>query len=211
MTETTTTADEMESLFETTQAVHGHKCPGSAMGLRAGVAAREALGVAFDANKELQCYVSTGPTHPAHCFIDGVQVGTGCTYGKGNIEKLNYGKNALTLVDMESGRKVRVSLDPEWFGHALENSPFIAERKEGVEPMDIDAEITDSAVESVLTMPEDDLLTVGDVEEIEPDGETGHGSFYWEHCDECGEVTFEPGLRVVNGDTVCAECAEGAR
>ncbi|MEF8781121.1 MAG: FmdE family protein [Haloferacaceae archaeon] len=203
----TADTDEIESLFETTRAVHGHKCPGSAMGLRAGLAAREALEVAPDANKELQCYVSTGPKHPAHCFIDGVQVATGCTYGKGNIEKLDHGKNALQLIDLESGRAVRVSLDPEWFGNALDNSPFIAERKEGVEPMDIDSDITDSAVDSVLTLPEEELLAVGDVEDVDTGGDAGHGSFYWEHCDSCGEVTFEPGLRVVDGETVCAECA----
>ncbi|MEF8773571.1 MAG: FmdE family protein [Halobacteriales archaeon] len=206
MTETNAT-DEIESLFETTQALHGHTCPGSAMGLRAGLAARNALDVDPDANKELQCYVSTGPEHPAHCFIDGVQVATGCTYGKGNIEKLDHGKNALRLLDTESGREVRVSLDPEWFGHALENSPFIAERKKGIEPMDVDEEVTESSVNSVLTMAEDELLDVGDVEEFEAGGPGGHGSFYWEHCDACGEVTFEAGLRVVDGDTVCAECA----
>lgn len=198
--------DEVESLFETTQAVHGHTCPGSAMGIRAGLAARKALGVEPDANKELRCEVSTGPAHPAHCFIDGVQVTTGCTYGKGNIEKLGHGKNALRLIDTESGRAVRVSLDPEWFGHALENSPFIAERKNGVEPMDIDPEITESAVTSVLTKPDDELLTVDDVEDVDIEG-GGHGSFYWEHCSSCGEVTFQPGLRVVDGETVCAECA----
>ncbi|MEF8825346.1 MAG: FmdE family protein [Halapricum sp.] len=198
--------DEIESLFETTQAVHGHTCPGSAMGLRAGLAAREVLEVDSDANKELQCYVSTGPSHPAHCFIDGVQVATGCTYGKGNIEKLDHGKNALQLIDIESGRGVRVSLNPEWFGHALENSPFIAERKDGVEPMDIDPETTESAVKTVLTKPEDELLVVGDVEDVDTGGGSG-GSFYWEYCDSCGEVTFEPGLRVADGETVCAECA----
>jgi len=207
MTNETTLTDDVESLFETTMALHGHKCPGSAMGLRAGLAAREALSVDADANKELQCYVDTGPKHPAHCFIDGVQVGTGCTYGKGNIEKRNNAKNALVLIDAESERQVRISLDPEWFGHALENSPFIAERKQGVEPMDIDAEVTDSAVESVLTMPESNLLAVGDVESIDIDLDRGHGSFYWEHCEVCGEVTFEPGLRVVDGEHVCAECA----
>ncbi|MDZ7850114.1 MAG: FmdE family protein [Halodesulfurarchaeum sp.] len=204
----TSVDDEIESLFETTKALHGHKCPASAMGLRAGLAAREALGVEADSNEELRAYVDSGPKHPAHCFVDGVQIGTGCTYGKGNIEKRNVAKNALTLVDTETERQVRVSMDPEWFGHALDNSPFIAERKNGIEPMDIDSEVTDDAVETVLTMPDGRTpRRSATVEDIELDADTGHGTFYWEHCAECGEVTFEPGLRVVDGEHVCADCA----
>jgi formylmethanofuran dehydrogenase subunit E len=208
MTDSTTDVDDTESLFELTQAVHGHRCPASAMGLRAGLAARDALGVDADANGALRCYVSTGPSHPVHCFVDGVQIGTGCTYGKGNIEKLNHAKNALTLVDTASDRQVRVSLDPGWFGNALENSPFVAARRAGVAPMDVDDEVTDSAVESVLTTPEEELLVVGEVTNGRLDDDPDR-SFYWEHCDECGEVTFEPGLRVVEGGTVCVECARG--
>ena len=36
--------------------------------------------------------VEIGDNHCATCFADGVQMVTGCTFGKGNIQKLHYGK-----------------------------------------------------------------------------------------------------------------------
>jgi hypothetical protein len=39
--------------------------------------------------------------HCATCYADGIQMATGCTFGKGNIQKLGYGKFALTLTEYE--------------------------------------------------------------------------------------------------------------
>ena len=98
---------------------HGHKCPAMPMGMRAGLAALERLGVERASNKELYCYLETGPSHAMACFGDGVQVATGCTFGKGNVEKLNYGKIAFTLVDTKNKRSVMVCLNPEFHAKAL--------------------------------------------------------------------------------------------
>lgn len=81
---------------------HGHKCPAMPLGMRAGLAALKKLGVERASNKELYCYCETGPSHATACFVDGLQVSTGCTFGKGNIEKLNQGKTAFTLVDIKN-------------------------------------------------------------------------------------------------------------
>ena len=74
---------------------HGHRYPAMPLGIRVGLAAMKELGVQRTSNKELFCFVETGPSHATMCFVDGIQVSTGCTYGKANIEKLNYGKNAI--------------------------------------------------------------------------------------------------------------------
>ena len=58
------------------------------LGIRAGLAAMKKLGVERASNKELFCFVETGPSHATMCFVDGVQVATGCTYGKANMEKM---------------------------------------------------------------------------------------------------------------------------
>ncbi len=47
--------------------------------------------------------------HCATCFADGIQVATGCTFGKGNIKKLHYGKWGVTLIDKKRGKAVRVA------------------------------------------------------------------------------------------------------
>ena len=115
---------------------HGHKCPAMPMGLRAGIAAMKALGVERAKDKELIVESETGKGHAAGCFLDGVMVSTGCTYGKANIQKLYYNKMAFTLIDAKSGKRIRVSLKPGFFEKALQ-SPFVQERKKGVPPQNI--------------------------------------------------------------------------
>jgi formylmethanofuran dehydrogenase subunit E len=118
---------------------HGHKCPAMPMGLRAGMAAMKALGVERAKDKELVVESETGEGHAAGCFLDGVMVATGATYGKGNIKKLFYNKMAFTLIEAKSGKGIRVSLKPDFFEKALQ-SPFVQERKKGVPPQDISPE-----------------------------------------------------------------------
>lgn len=62
---------------------HGHIGPYAVLGYRIGQRAMDALGAGkyFDMDIEV-----TGPkTTPYTCLIDGLQVSTGCTLGKGNI------------------------------------------------------------------------------------------------------------------------------
>ena len=138
---------------------HGHKCPAMPMGLRAGIAAMKALGVERAKDKELIVEAETGKGHAAGCFLDGVMVATGCTYGKANIEKLYYNKMAFTLIDAKSGRGIRVSLKPGFFEKALQ-SPFVQERKKGVPPQNIAPEITNPLVERILNLPESEFLDI---------------------------------------------------
>ena len=112
---------------------HGHKCPAMPMGLRAGVAAMRALGVDRSQDKELHAVSETGEGHAAGCFLDGIMTATGCTFGKGNIEKLRYHKMAFTLIDVRRQKAVRVSLKPAFFAAALDG-PFVAQRKAGFFP-----------------------------------------------------------------------------
>ena len=127
---------------------HGHRCPAMPMGYRAGLTAMKKLGVKKASNKELYLYCENGPAHAAACFLDGVMAATGCTYGKGIVEKLNYAKNAIVLVDLKTNRAVRVSIRPEFFEKAL-SSPFVQLRKQKVEPKDIKPELVIPLIEKV--------------------------------------------------------------
>ncbi len=79
--------------------LHGHKCPAMPLGLRVGAAAMNALGVEHATDGQLLALVELGDAHCSHCFADGIQVVTGCTFGKDNIKQLGYGKFGLTLFD----------------------------------------------------------------------------------------------------------------
>ena len=192
------------SLLEQAIAFHGHKCPALPLGLRAGLAAMKALGVERASNKELHCICETGFAHATMCFVDGVQVATGCTFGKGNIEKLGYDKNAITLIDVGRRRAVRVSLNPEFQKKGLA-SEFVKLRSQGVEPKDIAPEIVDPIIDRILSLPDPAILTVGEAHQTHWTPATG--TFNWAECEKCGEVTFEHGLRLISGQRLCIPCS----
>ena len=176
------------------------------MGLRAGLAAMKVLGVERSKDKELKVISETGKGHAAGCFLDGVMVATGCTYGKSNIEKLYYNKMAFTLVDMTTGRAVRISLKPGFFKKALE-SPFVQKRKAGILPQDIEPEITDPQVKRILSLPVEEFLDISEISTV--DVQKTKGVFEAKACEKCGEITFVDKLRIgTDGKITCIPCSE---
>ena len=195
------TQDELE----TAMAFHGHKCPAMPLGYRAAQAAMRALGVKRAQDKELHVISETGKGHAAGCFLDGIMSATGCTYGKSNIEKRYYNKMAFTLIDVKTGSSVRVRLKDEFFGNML-NSPFVAQRKLGVEPQDIPAEISDPLVSKVLSMPEALFLEIGPKQPFEL--LRGKGCFDTALCAGCGERVFVNKLIDTEAGRLCVPCQE---
>jgi formylmethanofuran dehydrogenase subunit E len=108
---------------------------------------------------------------------------------------------AFTLIDVAGGKSVRVRLKDEFFGNMLK-SPFVAQRKQGVAPQDISAELADPLVNNVLNMPEEKFLEIGEVKVFE--FPKGKGCFDTELCSKCGERTFVNKLT----DGICIPCSE---
>lgn len=174
------------------------------MGLRAALAAMEALGVDRTGDSALVALVELDENHCATCFADGVQVATGCTFGKGNIRKLHYGKWGLTLIDKKRGKAVRVAP----LAAAMERNKqteFMALRKKGVPPTQIDPAISEPLVENVMNAPIEALLSVGEVFDY-----TWHEAphtFDTVVCEQCGEMVVERNARIKNGKVLCIPCA----
>lgn len=188
------------------QALHGHKCPAMPLGLRAGAAAMNALAVPRARDKDLLAIVELGDDHCAHCFGDGVQMITGCTFGKGNIRKVAYGKFGLTLIDRATGRSVRVVPDARR-QMAMRQTRFFQEyRMKGVPASRVPDEVVDPMIEQVMNAPEADLLAVG--ERFQTVVEKKPESFEVATCDACGEAVVEKYLRVRGGKHVCIPCQE---
>ena len=186
--------------------LHGHKCPAMPMGLRSGAIAMNRLGVERSGAKTLLAVVELGDDHCAHCFGDGVQMVTGCTFGKGTIKKLGYGKFGLTLVDKATGRAVRVVPKGE-AQMQMKKTPFFTEfRMKGVPPTQVPEEVVDPLIEQVLSGPEESMFEVSEVFEYEAAGkDETFDSFL---CDRCGEMVVESYGRVVGDRRVCIPCQE---
>jgi inosine-uridine nucleoside N-ribohydrolase len=89
---------------------HGHIGPYVVLGYRAALLARERLGSPgyFD----LSARVESPLVPPASCFIDGVQLGSGCTTGKRNLE-VAAGAIGRATFTRRNGSSVAVALRPE--------------------------------------------------------------------------------------------------
>ncbi|GAB6163042.1 FmdE family protein [Desulfothermus naphthae] len=191
----------LEKAFE----FHGHICWASAVGVRAGLAALKALGVQRTGTSgELHCIVEIGDNHGAQCFADGVQYATGCTLGKGNIEKAGWGKLALTLIDKQNEKSVRVSYKPT--RHKLiAESTFMRKRAQGIPPTKIPKEEAMEMVKIIWDAPEDEVLKIEEVKDhpYEDFGEV----MGLVPCDSCGELVARPYLRVVGEKHMCIPCS----
>ncbi|RMG56190.1 MAG: tRNA CCA-pyrophosphorylase [Acidobacteria bacterium] len=190
------------------QRFHGHKCPAMPMGLRVGDAAMRALGVERAKDGQLVALVELGDDHCATCFADGIQVITGCTFGKGNIKKLHYGKWGVTLIDKKSGRAVRVTPKAEAM-LASKESPFFRDyREKGVPASEVPPEVVEPLIERVMSAPDEQILNIGEVHNYSwEDPPHSFSSFV---CDRCGEMVAEPYGRILGDEKVCIPCREAA-
>ena len=96
----TTKTDDAE-IYDFLERFHGHTCPGSLMGLRLGMAAKDALKAR--GKLKAKCFILA-------CPVDGIQVGAGTTYGNKALEVEDRNELRLILTDVESGRQVEARL-----------------------------------------------------------------------------------------------------
>lgn len=87
---------------------HGHLGPWLVLGLLIGDAALKKL----KAEKYfgLEAEVRGANRKPRSCLVDGLQISSGCTYGKGNIRKIAGDKIRVVLRNLENNKKISVSL-----------------------------------------------------------------------------------------------------
>ncbi len=183
---------------------HGHKCWASVAGVRVGLAALRTLGVKRSGGTQLFGIVEIGEDHGGMCFGDGVQYATGCTFGKGNINKKPLGKLAFTLIDKATNRSVRVSYKPT-LQKQIGESAFMRKRGMGIMPDDIPLEEQEELVNLVWDAPESDVLTIGEVKQYEGDWFPEIMGFT--PCAVCGELTAKAYLRVLGEKHVCIPCS----
>ncbi len=181
---------------------HGHRCPGFPLGVRAGLLAMKTLGVKRSGDKQLHVILEVGPSHAMHCFGDGVQFATGCTFGKGNIEKISHGKLAFRLIDKATGNAVRIIVKPEVL-REMSKTKFVAERRRGVPADQVKREYADEAIEKILSFKDDELFTV---KTFKYEGSFPKGTFRTYICPICGELFFETAAMVRDGQIICRAC-----
>jgi formylmethanofuran dehydrogenase subunit E len=104
---------------------HGHLGPYVVVGWRMGRLAEERLG------KGMKAAVRTGTDPPMSCIIDGIQVGSACTVGKGNLAIWNERRPEAIFRNESTRLEIRL-LPHMWRAieeeMASENEEELAER-----------------------------------------------------------------------------------
>ena len=91
---------------------HGHVGPFIVTGLKMGFLALEKLNA--EKYVGMKVVVETGTTPPISCIVDGIQVSTGCTLGKGNIEVLPNNKPTATFTKKSDNQQIKITLKNKW-------------------------------------------------------------------------------------------------
>ena len=133
----------MDEILQKIKDFHGHLGPYVAIGYRMGLAANRELG---DNALKKAAMVFSGTVTPMSCMIDGIQLSSGCTLGKGNIIVEEMGEPRAIFSDKEGTRSVEISLRDE-IQQMLEEKMTSWESGEEL-------------AELVYAMPEEELLLI---------------------------------------------------
>ena len=98
----------MDETLKQIEKFHGHLGPYAVIGYRMGMIANEKLGNAPFCKK---AKVYTGTTPPVSCIIDGIQLSSNCTLGKGRISVEDKNTAKAEFIS-EENKKVTIVLKP---------------------------------------------------------------------------------------------------
>ena len=96
----------MNEILKKIEQFHGHLGPYVVIGYRMGKIANERLGEdPFSKN----VFIYTGTKPPLSCIVDGIQISSGCTLGKGNL-KVSSERRPKAIFKSNNGRNLEISL-----------------------------------------------------------------------------------------------------
>lgn len=127
--------EDIHEQYKKAGELHGHYCPGLAIGVRAAVLAKELLNIENIESHGIFCVAEN-----LACYIDGIQALCGCTFGKGNLIYRPTGKTAFSFYNNDNGKSVRL---------VLKGFPQNMDRPQ--------------MAEYILTAPADEVFSIGDV------------------------------------------------
>lgn len=177
---------------------HGHMCPGLAMGYRVAKYVKEHYPRSKD--EELVAIVEN-----KSCSVDAIQDILGCTFGKGNLVFKDYGKQAFTFYSRDRNKALRIYFR----GNIFEETDRLRQRyfkgELGPEEKKKFEALREKVIQKILTAPDEELLSVEEVDIPAPEKARIYPSL---RCQECGEAFMEIMGRTAGGKVVCQACFE---
>ncbi len=141
--------------------------------------------------------------------MDAIQSLTGCTFGKGNLIHLDYGKNAYTFVRRSDGKALRITTKPDGWGAPdpawQELRPKVFAGPATEEERRRFQELHQQRARDILDLPLEQMFTVTAVQPVIPARTRIHDSAT---CAGCGESVMETRSRTFRGQAYCIPCFE---
>ncbi len=199
-------ANDTETLLLKAGQLHGHFCPGLAMGIMAATYAMNQIKEQSDGLEDLLAIAETN-----NCMSDGVQFVTGCTFGNNALIFKDVGKTAFTL-SRRDGKGIRVSTrgDSKDYlrkAHARFSEQYTKVVKEQQHDKGNTTVFKVSGVEASLNTLKLDFDRIFNVESMEadiPDYAPSHDSILCEHC---GEPVMATRIVEKDGKYCCLLCS----
>jgi len=189
-------------LIQKTIDFHGHSCPGLAIGIRAAEVALREVGRSSD--EEVVAVVEND-----NCAVDAIQFLLSCTYGKGNLIHLDYGKLAFNFYRRSDGKAIRVIGKLQIFDHQGDESMRLRKKmaRQGLTEEENEQlkRATAARTRQIMKADLDELFEITPAQRPIPQkAQILEGLI----CDACGEQTMESRTRRFLGQTLCIPCFE---
>ncbi len=187
--------------------LHGHFCPGLAFGVKAGYLGLKKLDFENTGMEELVAVVECN-----NCFVDGIQVVTGCSFGNNALIYKDIGKTAVTLVSRKLQKAFRIVLrrwedkepsDKEKEARELFDR-VVKKREKDPETVRRMQELWTELSFATLEKPDEELF---DVREVSVELPAYAPIFDNATCEKCGETCMETRTVLVGGKPQCIPCA----
>jgi formylmethanofuran dehydrogenase subunit E len=197
--------NNQEQLLLKAGQLHGHFCPGLAMGVMAATFAMNELKTKSDGMEDVLAITETN-----NCFSDGVQFVTGCSFGNNSLIYKDLGKTAFTLTTRNASG-IRVCSKHESQQFIRDQFPVFNEYYQKVvieqdhRPENIakyKRVALDRAFET-LSIDFDKLFEVQIVKTEIPSYAQINESVI---CDRCGESVMKPRTREKDDKYICYTC-----
>lgn len=181
-----------EALLAESVKLHGHLCPGQALGVRMSMLGLRDIGIKDPKGadrKSLIVFVEMD-----RCATDAVQSVTGCSLGHRTMKFFDYGKMAVTYLNLKTGKAVRVMAREEAKDRAREYCPDITDKYA-------------AQVEAYQIMSDSELFEVMDVEvSLRPEDMPGR-PISRVTCDICGEAVLDNRHENSGDSVICVPCS----
>ena len=182
----------IQHLLDRSARAHSRPCPRQILGVRIGLAGLTALGCAAPPDKKQLLVIA----ETDGCFVDGLSAATNCAVGHRTLRVEDYGKVAAVFADISTSCAVRVAPALDIRQRAYLYAPGEARRYF-------------AQMQAYQIMPDEELLTVAEVQLATPVAEIVSRRGARVHCDVCGEEVMNEREVRRDGLTLCIPCARG--